>query len=271
MRKAIALIAILGLLAMYAMPALAQPTYSNTLYGQEGGGSTYPDGVPEIDASGQGPAGNATDNVTNWKWQDPAAGGTWSGVYSWDTDAWCEEDSSGDSTIIVECDIELYWAETYSGNEIYFHLGSPFTATTLQKTAYVNGTYACNHLEYVGISFNGTSKVDADFELGGPTGLTGRVLGGMVGTIDNHNQDISGESFDILFLCRCDANPYVGPCIFGAGAHSTIPATLWWHPNDIGMSLGTGTVDWLVRIEPPAAQADGNYELDPEIVTAPEL
>jgi hypothetical protein len=261
MRKAIALIAIMGLLAM---PAMAQ-TYSNTLYGQEG---TVADGVNPPDASGQGPAGDA-GHSTNWKYQ--YGSGTWAGVYSWDGDAWLEVYSTGDSEIEVECDIEMYWSESIADNKIYFHLGDPFNATAGDKTAIVSGTYACNHLMYLGISFAGTTKEEADFETGGPTGYTGRVFDGMVGTIDNHGVDISAESFDIVFLMNCNGGAYTTPCNFGVGAHATILSTLWWHPTDVGMTIGSGVWTWKVIIEPPAGQADGNYVLDPEIVAAPQI
>ena len=143
--------------------------------------------------------------------------------------------------------------------------------TAADKTAYVTGTYAGNNGMYLGISFDNTSKVVADFETGGPTGYTGRVFGGMVGTVDNGGRDISAENFDILFLMECNGNPYTTPCNFGVGAHATILSTLWWHPTDLGQTIGTGTMSWKVMIEPAAWQPDGNYVLDPVIVAAPEL
>jgi hypothetical protein len=265
MKKLIVFVVAAVVVGLLTLPAMAQ--YSNTLYGQEGTGA---DGGTAIDASNHGPSSDVTDNYTNWKWQTGA--GSWSGVYSWDGDAWLEIASDGDEQIDVECDIELFWSETIENNKIYFHVGNPSTLTTPDKTAYVNGTYAGNHPEYVGISFNGTSKGVDDFETGGPTGYTGKVLGGMVGTIDNHGTDISDKSFDIQFLLSLNGGAYVSPSTFGAGAHETIPATLWWHPADTGMLTAlAGTMSWQVRIFPTAIQADGNYVLDPVIVVAPEL
>ena len=255
-------VAVIGMCTM----SVSAQSYSNTLYGQEG---TASDGYGTIDASGQGPAGDASDNYTNWKYQ--YGSGSWSGVYSWDGDAWLTEAESGDSQIDVECDIELYWAETIENNKIYFHIGNPFTATTTDKTAYVDGTYAANHLEYVGISFDNTSKEESDFEGDGSGGYTGVVLDGMVGTIDNHNTDISSESFDIRFQLSMNGGAYIPPTSFGAGAHNTIPSSLWWSPTATGMTLGTGTMSWQVRIYPGADQADGNYNLDPVMVVAPVL
>lgn len=262
MKQFISLVAIVAVVAFFAMPAHAQ-TWSNTLYGQEG---TANDGYGTINAAGQGPAGNSSDNYTNWKYQTGA--GSWSGVYSWDGDAWLTEAESGDETIDVECDIELYWAETIENNKIYFHVGNTFSLTNPQRTAYVNGTYAANHPEYLGISFQNppSNKVEADFDLG-----TGTIAGGMVGTVDNHGTDISSESFDIQFMLSLNGGAYVPPTSFGAGAHGTIPAALWWSPTATGMTLGTGTQSWFVRILPDAGQADGNYILDPVMVAAPEL
>lgn len=261
MKKLIMLLAILSLMAA---PAMAQ-TWSNTLYGQEG---TASDGHVAINAAGQGPAGDSSDNYTNWKYQ--TGSGSWSGVYSWDTDAWLTEAEAGDSQIDVECDIEMYWSETIANNKIYFHIGNPFTASSSDKQALVNGTYATNHPMYVGISFDGTSKTESDFELDGGS-LTGRVLGGMVGTVDIGGRDISAESFDIKFLCRLNGGAYLTPTSFGAGSHGTQPAVLWWSPSVTGMVPGSGSINWLVQVEPPASQPDGNYVLDPAIVAAPSL
>jgi len=263
MRYLITLIAFAAIAAVMAVPATAQ--YANTLYGQEG---TAADGYPGINAAGQGPAGDETDNCTNWKYQ--YGSGSWSGVYSWDGDAWLTCSESGDSKIEIEADIEMYWAETIENNKIYFHLGNPFTADAPAKQAYVNGTYATNNLMYVGISFDGTSKTDADFE-SDASGLTGRVLGGMVGSVDIGGRDISAEAFDVKFSLRVNGGAWTTPSNFGYGAHDTIPNSLWWSPISTGMTLGTGTMQWLVQIEPDAAQPDGNYYLDPAIVAAPVL
>jgi hypothetical protein len=265
MKKLIALAIVVAVVGLFTLPANAA-TYSNTAYGQEG---TIKDGYSAINAAGQGPGGPgaiAADSITNWKWQ--TGSGSWSGIYSWDGDAWLEIASSGDSEIDVECDIEMYWSETTANNKIYFHIGNPFTATDADKIAIVNGTYATNHPMYVGISFDGTNKVEADMEL-----ATGIVKGGMVGTIDIGGRDISAQSFDIMFLCRLNGGAYLTPTSFGSGSHGTQLSTLWWSPTATGMmtALGNGTMDFLVKILPAASQADGNYHLDPVIVTAPVL
>jgi len=266
MKKVIALAIVVVVVGLFTLPAMAAGEYANTLYGQEG---TDADGGTTIDASGHGPASDDSDNYTNWKYQ--YGSGSWSAVYSWDGDAWLVITDEGDAQIEVECDIEMYWSDTIANNKIYFHIGNPFSATATDKTAYVTGTYAGNHLMWLGISFDNTSKMETDFETGPPTGYTGRVLGGMVGTVDNHNQNISAESFDIVFLMSCNGNPYVGPGNFGFGAHNTIPSALWWDPTDVGQTVGAGTMAWKVTIEPTTSQADGNYVLDPVVVAAPQL
>jgi len=262
MKKVLALAIVVAVVGLFTLPAMAAD-HVNTAYGQEG---TAADGYSAINAAGKGPAGNATDNYTNWKYQTGA--GSWSGVYSWDGDAWLEIATSGNSDIKVECDIEMYWSETTANNEIYFHIGNPFTATDGDKTAIVTGTYATNHPMYVGISFDGTSKVAADFEL-----ATGIVKGGMVGTTDIGGRSIVPAEFDVMFLCQLNGGGYVTPTSFGDGAHGTEPACLWWSPTVTGMmtALGNGTMDFLVKILPAASQADGNYKLDPVIVKAPVL
>lgn len=260
--KILTTIAIIALVAFMALPAMAQ-TYSNTYYGQEGTGS---DGYLPINASGQGPMGDVTDNYTNWSYQ--YGSGSYSAIYSWDGDAWLVITDVDDAVIDVETDIEMYWSETTANNKIYFHIGNPFTATEADKSATVNGTYATNHPMYVGISFDGTSKVAEDFHMD-----TGIVDDAMVGTVDIGGRDISAESFDVMFLCRLNGGSWLTPTSFGAGSHDTQPACLWWNPTVTGMmtALGTGTMDFFVKILPAASQPDGNYHLDPTIVASPML
>ncbi|MCX5645306.1 MAG: hypothetical protein NTZ17_11605 [Phycisphaerae bacterium] len=262
MKKIVALVIAIAVVGLFTLPAMAQTAPANTAYGQEG---TAADGYGAINTTGHGPEGIA-GSTTNWKWQ--TGSGSYSGVYSWDGTAWVDIADTGNSKILVECDIEMYWSETTTNNEIYFHIGNPVTATDADKIAIVNGTYATNHPMYVGISFDGTTKVEADFELG-----TGIVKGGMVGTKDIGGRDISGQNFDVMFLCRLNGGTYLTPTSFGAGAHGTEPACLWWSPAVTGMAtaLGNGTMDFLVKILPGASQADGNYKLDPVIVRAPTL
>ena len=266
MRKVLALAIVVAVVGLFTLPANA--AYDNTAYGQEGTGS---DGYAPIDASGKGPMSDVTDNYTNWKYQTGA--GSYSGIYSWDGDAWLDITETGDSVIDVECDIEMYWSETTENNKIYFHIGNPFTATTTNKTAVVNGTYATNHPMYVGISFDGTSKDENSFQGDGSGGYTGVVLGGMVGTVDIGGRDISTENFDIQFLARLNGGAWLAPTSFGDGSHGTQHKVLWWSPTATGMltALGNGTMDFRVRILPPASQPDGNYHLDPVIVKAPVL
>jgi len=259
MKKVLAFLVVVAVVGLFTLPANA--AYDNTAYGQEGGGS---DGYGAIDATGEGPEGDVTDNYTNWKWQ--SGSGSYSAIYSWDTDAWLVINDSNSSSIKVECDIEMYWSETTVNNEIYFHIGNPFTATTADKTAIVNGTYATNHPMYVGISFASTDKEDTDFEL-----ATGIVSDGMVGTVNIAGQSIATEKFDIMFLLSFNGGAYEVPTSFGNGSHDTQTSVLWWDTMKTLNLTGTGTMNFLVRVLPPAGQADGNYHLDPVIVKAPML
>jgi hypothetical protein len=269
MKRLITLVAVIACLTVFMVAADAQ--WSNTLWGQEGGLS---DGYAPVDPKGDGytgPTGTVADNLANFKYQ--YGSGSWSGIYSWDTDAWQEEATAGDESIDVECDIEMYYASTTSNNKIYFHIGNPFTATTSEKTAYVDGTYAANNGQYVGISFAGTVKDASSFEGDGSGGYTGVVLGGMVGDTDAGGRDISDKGFDIRFLLSTTANSsgYLPPTSFGAGSHGTQQSVLWWSPVVTGLFEGSYNLSWQVRIMPPADQPDGNYHLDPVIVASPVL
>ena len=261
MKKAFLVLACVGLLCW----CVSAQTYSNTYYGQEG---TVDDGYAPIDASGQGPTGTNTDHHTNWKYQYGSS--SWAGIYSWDSDAWLTiyETGDNDGSMEIEVDIEMYVATTIADNKIYFHLGDPFNATTDDKRAYMTGTLNCNNGQYVGISFDGQNKTEDDFEKDGTGAFTGRILDGMVGTVDLNGNDISTEMFDLVVLLSWGSG-YQPPGAYGDGAHSTIHDTLWWDVNN--HIPGYYNLSWRIQIEPDTHQADGNYALDPLIVAAPAI
>ncbi|MCX7015860.1 MAG: hypothetical protein NTW86_25450 [Candidatus Sumerlaeota bacterium] len=262
MKKALVLMAAFAIIGLLATQVSAAPgDYANTLYGQEG---TAADGYGAINATGHGPAGPSA-NYLNWKWQ--SGSGAVSEVYSWDGDAWLVISQTGDEAIEVEADIEMFWSETTANNKIYFHIGNPSTLSDNDRLAYVSGTYAGNHPMYVGISFEGTSKNAGSFEL-----ATGTVKDGMVGSVDNHGTVITDQKFDISFCLSINGGPCIYPTSFGDGAHGTEPACLWWSPTATDMiNQLHGYMVWCVTIHPKIDQADGNYALDPVLVSAPVL
>lgn len=260
MRNTLTLLIIVGL---FALPAIAADE-KGTLYQQEGTGA---DGYPTINADGQGPDGVA-DNWTNWQWQ--TGGGTWSGVYR--KDGWLKESSSGDPNLDIECDIEMYYSESYSNNKIYFHIGNIYTALldpATDLTATFSGTFSSNNGMYIGICFANTGKSPDDMVQDPPGSYTGEVKDAMRGTIDVLGRDISSESFNAKFALRWDANPWQTPVSYGAGASGTILKTLWWLVNN--GDKGSYNITWKVELLPDAHQADGNYNLDPAMVVAPVL
>ncbi|MEW6744666.1 MAG: hypothetical protein AB1486_18070 [Planctomycetota bacterium] len=170
MKKLLVALAVFGLLAV---PLLAQ---TQSLYDQEG---TVEDGYTPINAAGHGPFGDPSNSWLNWKYQ--YGGGSWSGVYG--DEGWIEEQSTGDSNLDIECDIEMYYTEQIWNNKIYFHLGNIYSATWDDMTAYVNGTFTSNNGMYIGICFTGTDKTESSFEKDGGGNYTGRIFDAMDGTI----------------------------------------------------------------------------------------
>jgi hypothetical protein len=253
MKKIITAVAVL---ALFALPAGAQ---LNTLYGQEGTGS---DGYPAIDASTHGPATNP--NSTNWQYQFGGTS-TSAAVYSWDSNAWVEEATSGpaDDSLDIEADIEMYCSTSITDPKIYFHFGNLYSLTTNDRRATVSGTMTSNNGQYIGISFAGSSKDAGDFDLS-----TGVITDAMIGTVDCGGRDISSEAFDAKILMTWGAG-YQTPDDYGDGAHSTIHDTLWWLVNS--GTPGSYNLTWLIELLPAAHQPDGNYNLDPVFVSAPTL
>ena len=264
MRTVLTALAAIALVALVATPVLAGDP-DGTLYQQEGTGA---DGYGTINADGQGPAQDATDNWTNWIWQ--TGGGSWSGVYR--DDGWLTEASSGDPNVDIEADIEMYYSEEYTNNKIYFHIGNIYTALQNPETdltATFNGTFSSNNGMYIGICFENTGKAPEDM-LTDENGYTGEVQDAMVGTIDVLGRPISDQSFNAKFLLSSDAGAtWETPITYGEGASGTVLETLWWLVE--GGAAGTHNVTWKVELLPAEHQPDGNYNLDPALVIAPLL
>lgn len=240
--------------------ALAAATASaGTLYDQEG---TTDDGTPSIDASGQAPEGS--DASSNWKYQ--YGDGSWTGVYA-GSDGWEVIDEDGDMTLEVEADVEMYFTQSVSNNKIYFHLGNIYDAGLADKTAYVDGSFSTNNGQYIGISFLGTSKDESSFEKDADTGeYTGVILDGMQSDRDTWREQ--DNQMDVEILLNWGAG-WTAPVNYGDGAHNTVTDTLWWLVDD--GNAGTYDYRWRVRLLPEADQPDGDYYLDPAVVSAPVL
>ena len=263
MKKVLGLAVILAVVGLFSLSANAQDA-AGTLYDQEGTGN---DGYAPIDATGTGPA---NPHWTNWKWQ--TGGGTWSAVYR--QDGWLEESSTGDSTIDIECDIEMHYTEEFSNNEIYFHIGNIFTATPADLTAIVDGRFTSNNGMYIGTCFTGSEKSEPNMVQDG-SGYTGEITGAMIGTFDVFHRDISHESFDLTMSLRWSDHSsgvwsaWARPVSYGDGASGTIHDTLWWLVD--GGAKGDFDLEWQVVLDPASDQADGNYVFDPAIVAVPLL
>lgn len=233
----------------------------STLYDQEN--ETDPDPV-EVDGAESMPTGGTV--ADNWVHQ--YGSGSWSGVYG--DGGWAAEVSGGDSEVEIEADVEMYASTTTSNNKIYFHLGNVDAATSGDLTAYIDGTLVSNNGQYVGISFLGQGKTSDDFETDNGD-LTGVITGGMQS--DRHSYGTQNEAMDVKFLMKWNgtggnSGGFVAPSNFGAGAHGTITKALWWK---VTSGAGSYTLQWQVRLLPDDYQADGDYYIDPVVVTAPVL
>ena len=263
MKHLLTAIILFAMVAFLAAVAGAQAP-GGTLYEQEETAWDNQDPV-DVDAAGHGPAGNDSDNWTNWKYQ--YGGGSWSGVYA-GSNGWMEETASGDMILDVEADIEMYYTETVSNNKVYFHIGNLYSLTTAQRTAYVSGSYTSNNGMWIGISFDGTTKVEADFEKDGSGDFTGVILDGMQSDYDTWRAQDNQMDVEIK-LSWDGGTTWNPPGAYGDGSHSTIHDTLWWLVD--GGAAGTHNYSWRIRLLPDTDQPDGDYYLDPVLVSAPIL
>jgi phage gp45-like len=244
-------ISLLAMLALAVMPAFAA---AGTLYQQEEG--TNDQDPVEVNAAGAN--SNADASWTNWKYQYGSA--SWSGIYA-GSDGWLNI-AGGDETqdLKVEADIEMYCATTLVNGNIYFHVGNPYNLTQGQRTAYASGTMASNNGQYIGLYLPGKAEGDINF-------TTGVITNGMHSDHDTYRAQ--NNNMDLKLLLAVDGGAYEPPLTYGEGSHGTIVDTLWWLVN--GGAPGSYTLSWLVEILPIANQPDGDYYLDPTVVTAPVL
>jgi len=265
MRSTWTILTLVAVVAFLCVPAMGQDA-TGTLYDQEG---TDADGYSTINATGQGPSGDAA-STTNWKYQ--YGGGSYTGIYK-GTGGWLDVSTDGDSTIDIECDIEMFYTETFASNKIYFHIGDPFNASEADKTAIVTGTFTSNNGQYIGISFNGTGKTEADMVKDGAN-YTGEVTNAMVGTVDVLGRSMSDQKFPAKFTLqwtKIGGTPsgFQPPVTFGTGTSGTELNVLWWLVD--GGGKGSYNMEYKVELLAPADQADGNYSFDPAIVASPIL
>jgi len=230
-----------------------------SLYQQEG---TATDGLAPINASGQGPAVHA--DSTNWIWQSGAE--SWSAVYGGEG-GWITV-SGAPAPLSIEADIELYCSVTTSDNKIYFHFGNIYTLTETDRTAYFETAVASNNGQWVGLDFTGTGKMPANFERLPMGGYTGRIFSLMHSdrTVDMmQHKDMDGE----VKMNDGVSGYYRSPDSYGSNPQNTIHETLWWKVNN-GVP-GTYNLSWRIRMLPAAHQDDGDYYIDPRVVTSPVL
>jgi hypothetical protein len=264
MKRTMQTLALLGLAALLCSVASAQDL-NGTLWDQEG---TTADGYDGVDGSLDS---SSHDSTQNWVYQ--YGSGSWTGIYR--KDGWTGETSTGDSTIDIECDIEMFYTETFENNKIYFHIGNPTTATEADKTALVTGSFTSNNGQYIGISFDGTAKTADDMLKDGGGDYTGEVQNAMVLKKDVLGRvpgpgSIAPAAFNARFSLSWDNGMnFHPPVTFGTGASGTILNTLWWLVD--GGGKGSYNLQYKVELLFDAVQDDGTYGFDPAIVAAPVL
>lgn len=276
MKKTLTLIALVAIAMLAVAPsfAVAPADAGGTMWAKEG---TVNDGYAPVNpkANGYGGWGNEYA-LQNFVVQ--YGSGSYSGIYSWQNlQGWL--DGGSDEAIDVEADVEMYYQSATQNHKIYFHIANPFTFPAESKVAIVTSQQTTNHHMYVGITFP-TPKADIVWE-GFPSALTGKLIGGMKGTVDLGGRPMDGapqpkDAMDIKFTMQVNGTGgYLPPNSAGSqGAHGTISdSTMWWWPDTLGGPIpeGTCTLDYKVEIFPRADQNDGNYELDPMISVSPEL
>ena len=271
MKHTMSILALLAIAGFVCGTALAQDE-SGTLWDQE---TTASDGYAPINPKADGYAGptgdTAADSITNWIYQ--YGSGSYTGIYR--KDGWQDITDVGDSTIDIECDIEMYYAESFEDNKMYFHVGNIGTAVANKETdltAIVTGSFNSNNGMYIGISFDGTSKTPEDMvQVEGA--YTGEVTDAMVLVSDvlgrTPPDPIDAAAFPVKFSLQWDGSGWQAPVSYGTGASGTILNTLWWLVND--GAKGNYNVQWKVELLPEADQDDGNYSFDPAVVVAPVL
>ncbi len=200
---------------------------------------------------------------------DPA--GTYTGTFSFITEGGAGWPAVPGPSIPVTLELEIAAGYELVGGKCYFHIGNIFTAAEQDLTIHATGSLTTNAGMFIGLNLSAMGHIsDASLERNGSGHLTGRIMGGMIGTIDVLGRNISEERIDISILLSWDGGgTHRPPDYFGSSPDGNVHRTVWWLVNE--GNPGIYALDWKVRLFPQQAQADGNYYFESELVVAPVL
>jgi len=199
-----------------------------TLYEQEG---TEADGYLPVNAGGKGPAGDQSDNWTNWKYQYGSA--SWSAVYS-AGEGWVEEQGSGEMRLRIEADIEVY---------SWYGAGSSGQTSSAQVT----GTLTSNTGQYVGISLSDERAARVE---------------------SNRSKRLGSVGSRVSLAMRTDAGAWRRPDLYHISEARPPTETAWWLVKR--GSAGSFALQWCVFFSDAQAAETASPEA-PTVVVASVL
>lgn len=138
-------------------------------------------------------------------------------------------------------------------HQVYFHIGNPAQNEPSTKTAVA--TLMIN----VPIASRLVFELPPTCQIEGGASPTGRLIGGMQGSIDGAGNPIDGQTFDIYLALTREGGTAQPP----DGADPD--ANLVWFDFPVGAHVA----DLTIRIAPPVYQAWGNYSFSPQMRLVP--
>ncbi len=243
---------LLTLVAVFALSA-----------GAAWGTATVDDGWAGPDPGGYEP-GLIGDYQANWAVAG-AGSSSWAGWWDADDGDWVPT-VGGDDGLEVTAYVELY-ASQEQENEAIFHWGlPPFGAQSVA----LNGTIVSNHPCWVGIRKDGW--VEADETTKGSNLVFQKDFwdrtGPVTSPVVSGASDLSDTTADIPITFDMDV---AGGGYYPMNWSGGVAAANWGWYSDGRLPAGTVNYSFKITATPDAYQADGKYELDPQVVVVPDL
>jgi len=208
-----------------------------------------------------GSGGISGDYKTNWVWT--GAEESWEGWWDNDDGEWVPAGEGGDVGLTVEAYIELYASQTQQTKAV-FHWGQPPFAA---QSAILEGTVIQNHPCWVGIRKDGWAE--SDNTKAASLGFVEDGFGGKAAKSDAGEYAPLGDTIADI--------PLTWEMAIAGGSYHAMTWTGGTNAENWGWysdgRVPVGTVDYFFKITatPDQYQADGKYELDPDVIIVPDL
>jgi len=221
------------------------------------------DGWAGSPLAGAGPNGEAGTTRAYWtNWVATSGQGNWQGWWDNDDSRWVPVGVGGDTGLVVEAYVELYASQTQQTTAV-FHWGQPPFAA---MNAVLAGNMVSNHPCWVGIRKDGWVQGNQDkasklHQVAAFGGTGPKPNDGPYAPLGDDTADIP-----LTWLMNVNGGAYAAMQWTGGTNQSN-----WGWYSAGRVPVGANSYNFLIQATPAAYQADGKYEIDPDVIVVPDL